>query len=152
MNIEIKDGSIDDILNLSKKIPEFSYSKTRVEYEERLQGVLHLIHIAYVDGIPAAYKVGYSKEDHFYSWVGAVLPAFRRLGIARLLAEKQEAFVIKNEIQEIRFKTMNKFKGMLLMGISRGFKIIDLKKGENVSEYKILLSKKMKGAMSNSFQ
>ena len=69
---------------------------------------------AEVDGEPAGFKVGYERENYFYSWMGAVLPAYRRLGIAQKLADQQEKWAKSAGYTTIRFKTRNHHKGMFI--------------------------------------
>jgi ribosomal protein S18 acetylase RimI-like enzyme len=137
--IEIRNSDIETIVMLSNKIPEFVNPHPKEVYIERLEGNDHLILVAYIDNRPAGFKVGYGKTDHFYSWMGAVLPEFRKKGVAK------EAFAIKQGYEEIRFKTRNGFTNMLHFGLQRGFMIIDVDERERVEEHRILLAKKVKG-------
>jgi ribosomal protein S18 acetylase RimI-like enzyme len=143
--IEIRNSDIETIVMLSNKIPEFVNPHPKEVYIERLKGNEHLILVAYIDNRPAGFKVGYGKTDHFYSWMGAVLPEFRKKGVAKALADYQEAFAIKQGYEEIRFKTRNGFTNMLHFGLQRGFMIIDVDERERVEEHRILLAKKVKG-------
>ncbi|MCF7868069.1 MAG: GNAT family N-acetyltransferase [Candidatus Cloacimonetes bacterium] len=139
--IEIEDGSIDQVVELSKKIPEFEQPYEKYEYDQRLRFTKHKILVAKFNGKPVGFKVGYQQEDHFYSWMGAVLPGFRQLKIAKKLAEKQEEFCRKNYFKKIRMKTRNKHKIMLSFAIRSGFEIVDIIPKQDSKETRIILEK-----------
>lgn len=139
--IKIAEGTLETIVAISQKIPEFHHPHDLSVYQQRLKNVPHIVLIAYVENIPAGFKVGYERDGYFYSWMGAILPAYRRLGLARKLAERQEFWAKANGYPHITFKTRNRLKPMLLFAISRGFDIIDVQPKETLEEYRIILRK-----------
>jgi len=78
--IEIRNSDIETIVMLSNKIPEFINPHQKEEYIKRMEGKDSLILVAYIDNQAVGFKVGYGKTNHFYSWMGAVLPEFRKMG------------------------------------------------------------------------
>ena len=80
---------------------------------------------AYDDHNPIAFKIGYQRhpDGSFYSWMGGVLPNYRRKGIANNLADHQEIWAKKNGYNSIKMQTRKKHKTMLALAISRGFQI-----------------------------
>lgn len=97
--------------------------------------------VAYVDEKAVGFKMGY-KEDkwNFYSWIGAVLPEYRGLGIAKDLMNTQHEWCRKQGYSKIQTKTQNHYKEMLLLNLKSGFEVI----GTHTSEkggIKILLEK-----------
>ncbi|MEM6377136.1 MAG: GNAT family N-acetyltransferase, partial [Bacteroidota bacterium] len=104
-SIHIRLGEIPEVVSLSLQIPEFVDPHLAPLYEQRLNPVQHLIIVAEVDKKPVGFKVGYQREDYFYSWMGAVLPPFRRLGIAQKLANYQEKWAKSEGYTTIRCKT-----------------------------------------------
>ena len=141
ITIEIKEGTLEEVVALSLQIPEFIDPHPLEEYQRRLQEAPHLILIAYSNQTPIGFKVGYEKEDYFYSWMGAILPAYRRLHAATLLAEAQENWAIQQGYPHVTFKTRNHLKSMLLFAIKRGFHILAVEEREKVADYRILLRK-----------
>ena len=137
----IREGSIDEVVTLSKQIPEFIDPHAAEEYHKRLDGVPHLILIATVENEIAGFKVGYERDGSFYSWMGGVLPRFRKMGIAQQLADFQENWVKKQGYTTITFKTRNHHKGMLIFAIKNGFQIVGFKEKEKVETHRILLRK-----------
>lgn len=124
------------------KIPEFKDSYSISEYEKRLSGTAQLVLMAYVNGEAAGCKAGYALSPGcFYSWMGAVLPQWRRHGIAEKLAEKQEQWARAQAYQTIRFKTRNSCRAMLQFALGRGFNIIGVEPKEAVHDYRIWLEK-----------
>lgn len=139
--IKIQEGSLETVVAISKKIPEFHNPHELATYQQRLKKVPNIVLVAYVEEIPAGFKVGYERDGYFYSWMGAILPAYRRLGLAKQLAEKQEAWAKVNGYPHVTFKTRNRLKPMLLFAISRGFDIIEIQPKETIGEYRIILRK-----------
>jgi ribosomal protein S18 acetylase RimI-like enzyme len=145
MRIDIKKASIEEIVALSRQIPEFDNPHPEEEYTKRLAGKKFLLLIASINKVAVGFKVGYDKENNgsFYSWMGGVLPAYREAGVARELANVQETWARENGFTSIRFKTRNRHKAMLLFGINNGFQIIAVEPREIIAEYRLLLEKKL---------
>ena len=141
--IKIQEDSLETVVAISKEIPEFHNPHELVTYQERLKNVPSITLVAYVDGVPTGFKVGYERDGYFYSWMGAILPAYRRLGIARQLAEQQEAWAKEKGYPHVTFKTRNRLKPMLLFALSRGFDIIEIQPKATIAEYRIILRKKL---------
>lgn len=143
MSFYIKEGNIKTIVALSKEIDEFQNPHDEGEYKKRLRGIPHLILVAYTDEQPIGFKVAYEREKSLYSWMGAVHPNWRRRGVAKALANQQEAWARQQGYTSITFKTRNRLKPMLLFGIQNGFDIIGFEKREEIGENRILLRKKL---------
>jgi len=141
--IQIKQGTINEIVLLSKQIPEFEKPYENSEYKMRFENTKHLILIAYYFEKPIGFKVGYQIEDYFYTWMGGILPNFRNRNIAKKLAQKQEEWIKENGFAKIKLKTRNKHKSMLHFALSNGFKIIGFEPNENREESRIILEKKV---------
>ena len=139
--IKIKEGTLETVVAISQKVPEFQNPHGLSIYQERLKNVPAIVLVAYVDNIPAGFKVGYERGGYFYSWMGAILPAYRRLGLARKLAEKQETWAKNKGYPHVTFKTRNRLKPMLIFALSRGFDIIEIQPKETIEEYRIILRK-----------
>ena len=140
MEVTILEDRLSDALKVYNRIPEFDESK---HIPERLAGKEHLILVLYENSVPAALKIGYAMKDHFYSWIGGVLPQYRRKGYARMLAEYQETWLRGKGYAILRMKTRNKFPAMLCFAVENGFQIIDLQKSNNPRDNRIWLEKKL---------
>ena len=84
-----------------------------------------LILLAYVDGSPVGFKIGY-REDRFtyYSAKGGVLREFRRRGIARILLRHLCETVRGWGYQRVAYDTFpNRHGGMTVMGLAEGFRV-----------------------------
>ena len=124
--IQIQSGSFQECVDLSSQIPEFDSPYVLDEYEKRCAGS-HLLLNAFVDEKPVGFKVGYDrfKDGSFYSWMGGVLPKYRRQKVADALADKQENWTKERGYTSIRLKTRKKHQAMLEFCIQRGFIIIE---------------------------
>ena len=83
-----------------------------------------LILIAEADGQPVGCKLGYAAEDgSLYSWLGGVLPAHRKSGLAQRLLEAQEAWASAHGFAAVTVKSMNRYPAMLRLLIRNGYQI-----------------------------
>lgn len=144
-DIIIKPGSIEEVVRVSMQIPEFHEPYRHNEYQKRLHNIPHLIAMAYVENKPIGFKVGYQKEHDgsFYSWMGGILPDFRRMGVARQLADYQEAWAREKGYTKVKMKTRNRLKPMLYFALGNGFNITKVDEAESVAENRIHLEKRL---------
>ena len=121
----IHEGKLDDAVMVFANIPEFDDPYEIPEYSKRLNSTTHHILTAYDNHNPIAFKIGYQRhsDGSFYSWMGGVLPNYRRKGIANNLADHQETWAKKNGYISIKIQTREKHKAMLALAINRGFQI-----------------------------
>lgn len=142
--LNINQINIKEVYPLTLEVPEFAPHYPIEKYYERLSNRPHLILCAELDGKAAGFKIGYKTEPGiFYSWVGAVLPDFRRQGVARALANEMEIWLHNHAYHTLSMKTHNKFQNMLLFAISNDFQITDVERREHITENRILLEKKL---------
>jgi len=142
--IMIREGTKKEVVALSNQIPEMDNPHNLEVYDQRMEGKYHLILVAETDGVPVGFKVGYDKsgDRSFYTWLGAVLPKYRRQGIARQLAERQEQILKAAGYQSVQMKTRNAHQHRLIFAISSGFKITKVTLSEDhMDQNSILLSK-----------
>jgi predicted GNAT superfamily acetyltransferase len=140
----ISEGSIKDCLEISRQIPEFSDNQyDEAEYNKRLSKANHLILIAKIDKRAVGFKVGYEKEQDgsFYSWMGGIVPDYRKQKVAQKLAFSQEEWVKNKGYTAITFKTRNYLKPMLIFALKNGFNIIDVIPKDKISNHRIILKK-----------
>ena len=98
--------------------------------------------IAEIDGQPAGFKLGYQRQETvFYSWLGGVLPAFRRHGVAQALLAEQERWARAQGYRQLTVKTRNRFRAMLAMLLAHHYQIVQLEKKGEVADYRLLLEK-----------
>lgn len=139
--MKIVEGNIAEAVAVSRMIPSFQDPPDEAVYQERLSGVPHLILLAYEGRQAIGFKVGYERAGFFYSWMGGVLPEYRRKGVAQALADRQEKWAKANNYFSITFKTRNQHKAMLLFAIRNGFNIIGFEEKDDVSTNRIWLRK-----------
>ncbi len=145
-NVTIRVGTIAECVAISNQIPEFSNGNYEEKtYEERLFNTRFLILVALDQETPVGFKVGYERDadGSFYTWLGGVLPAYRKLHIAQRLADQQEEWAIKEGFNAIVLKTRNRFKAMLVFALKNGFCIEKVEPKENIENYRIVLRKKL---------
>ena len=124
--IHIREGAFQECVDLSSKIPEFNSPYKIEEYKKRCAGK-YLVLIAEIDNQSVGFKIGYDRFNNgsFYSWMGGVLPKFRRMGVAYSLANFQEKWATKNEFSSSLLKTRQNHDGMIAFSLNRGFIITE---------------------------
>ena len=124
--IHICEGSFQECVDLSSKIPEFNSPYKIEEYKKRC-AEKYLSLIAEIDNQSVGFKIGYDRfnDGSFYSWMGGVLPKFRRMGVAYSLANFQEKWAAKNGFSSIVLKTRQIHDGMIALSLNRGFIITE---------------------------
>ena len=120
--IIIKTEELQTAVDLSTQIPEFD-NPYPVEVYSDLLKTDRLILTAYVNNEIAGFKVGYDRfqDDSFYSWMGGVLPEYRKQGVAEQLADHQEKWAKENGYNSIKLKTRKKHEAMIVFSSKRGF-------------------------------
>lgn len=99
--------------------------------------------IAYHKQKPVGFKIGYHyNESTFYSWVGGVLPNYRKQGIAKQLAKLQENWAKQQGYTKLRTKSMNRFKPMMILNLKNGFDIQQIYTNDN-GQTKIVFEKEL---------
>ncbi|HRK27506.1 MAG TPA: GNAT family N-acetyltransferase [Chitinophagales bacterium] len=148
--IILKQGSISLLMCLMNQIPEFDFYPHKPKFNEEyitqtLKGKSYLLLIAWVNDEPAGFKLGYRRWGKLtlYSWLGGVLPQYRRLGIAKLLANEQEAWARTKGYKRIIFKSRNRFTNMLLFALNNGFNFIKVEKADMLADYRLYLQKSL---------
>ncbi|KZX02181.1 GCN5 family acetyltransferase [Pseudoalteromonas luteoviolacea] len=125
MQYLVEQGTLDELSEIEQQIPEFDNPKSKDTIVARLQNRRSLLLVAKVNGKPVAYKLGYEKStQHFYSWLGAVIPEYRGSGIAQSLLNEQERWCLEQGYEFISVKSMNKFKSMLMMLLKNNYHIV----------------------------
>ena len=142
-NFHIHEDKIDDAFMVSTNIPEFDDPYEILEFSKRLNSTVHLILTAYDDHNPIAFKIGYHRysDGSFYSWMGGVIPNYRRKGIANNLADHQETWAKKKGYNSIKLQTRSKHNAMLALAINRGFQITNRNEKTSNSNTHIWMSK-----------
>jgi len=109
---------------------------------------------ACLQDITVGFKVGYGrKKGVFYSAKGGVLSDYRRHGIAeKLMAEMMHAatFLGYTEFQYDTFPNLH--PGMLILGLNKGFRVIEAKYNAQYKDFQITLMKPLKREVHPPFK
>lgn len=129
--------TIEESHLIYQKMPEFSEIINLDEMTERAGK--NFLSLAYIfKGEKIAFKLGYAESnEQFYSWLGGVLPGYRKSGIAGELIAAQECWAIEQGFKLIRVRSMNRFPSMMRLLISSGYHIESVILGESFETNKI---------------
>ncbi|WP_339695908.1 GNAT family N-acetyltransferase [uncultured Roseivirga sp.] len=146
MVIDIQKGTLLEALKVLGSVPEFDPLLESDYYEGKVKNKVHIILLAKVDDKVVGCKIGYNKhkDGSLYSWLGGVLPEYRRHGVAKALADEMETWALNNGYAKIRFKTLNRHKAMLAFSLKNGFDIFNVKPKDELENYRIELVKHLK--------
>jgi len=142
--IHVRENQLEEAFTVSKQIPEFENLYQFDEYQKRLN-VKHLILTAEIQEKPVGFKIGYERDNDssFYSWMGGVLPKFRKQGVAEKLADYQEKWASENGYNSIKLKTRKKHEAMIVFSSKRGFVITKEISKIPEAETRICMEKKL---------
>ena len=87
-----------------------------------------LMLIATLDARPVGFFLGFElKPTVYFAWLLAVLPEFRRVGIASQLMDAMHGWVAEHEYAAIRLECQNQHRPMLHMAIERGYDVVGIR-------------------------
>ncbi len=115
-------GDLADIVSIVRHVPEWEDP-----YGMMSEGVGHLpkldhIVVVEVGGVPAGFRAGYAcAPGAFRCFLAAVVPAFRRQGIARMMYDEQKVWLLERGFQEIRTYTRASNAAMMHILTLRGY-------------------------------
>ncbi len=127
-NIVIKEGLIEDAVEISATITEFDRAYEKKYFEDRYKDKKKLILIAYIDNQAVGYMIFYNRYDEhsFCCWMTGVNPKYRRLGVLKELMDYGFDWAKKNGYKKIRIKTRNNRREMLSYLVKYGFLFINV--------------------------
>lgn len=144
MSLVISPGTVDEVVAISKVIPEFESPYDTAEYHKRLKGVFFLVLIARINQQPVGFKAGYALNHAvFYSWMGGVVESARRKGVAKALAAFQQKVLKEKGYTTIRTKTRAMHQAMLDFLLEDGFVVVEQIEKEKAEEKRIILEKQI---------
>jgi len=144
-DIAIREASLEEAFSVAQQVPELDNRYPFKNWEEKLYGKEPLILVAYMNGVPAGLKIGYNKwnDNRFYSWIGGVIPEFRRKGVALELLDEIEHYARENGFSLLEMKTYNHHKEMIFFALKHGFSIYTAKKDPKVDDIALYLRKEI---------
>lgn len=107
----------------------FGNPTVTAEKIERICEVPHLLLVAVEKSDhkkPVGFKLGYgvARPEHFHSWLGGVIPSYRRQGIGMQLLLEQEKWARKKGFKTIGFNTFAQFPEMQALGRKAGYRLV----------------------------
>ena len=114
-------------------------------FQRRFLGRRHVLTLlAKYEGRPVGFWVGYElKPAMYYHWLGAVVPEFRRAGIARQLQEGQQAWARDHEYEYIRSECLNHQRHFIHFAIDVGYDIVGMRWDSTHADNLIIFEKSL---------
>ena len=143
--IEGNSDHIDLLYQVNKQIPEFDIELNLGYYNGRIEGKINIILIAYHDGEPAGYMIGYERDhdNSFYCWLAAVDPKYRRQGVLKKMMTYFQSWAEIKGYDKIKVKTRNDKKAMLHFLVNSGYNFMDVESSDDPKDNVIHLEKRI---------
>lgn len=132
----------EEVFNLYRTI---FHSEPNDEARERLLHSHDLLIVLALDenDLAVGFKIGYRQDpDTFYSWLGGVLPDYRRMGIASQMMKRQHDWAKEQGYRFVQTKTLNRWRDMLVLDLRDGFSITGTYVGKD-GRLRIILEKEL---------
>ncbi len=144
MSIVVRQGSLQEALQVMSSIEEFAKPENVESLAKRLENKKQLILVAEEDGALLGFKIGYEQDsDTFYSWLGGVNSQARGKGVAQSLLVEQEHWVVKEGYSWLTVKSRNQFSSMLRLLLRNGYWIEKCEPYPNPQENRLHFRKSM---------
>ena len=120
-------GTAEQAYRVFLDVPELNGYVSLSDFKSKLT-VGALILLYEIKGKAIGFKVGYRLSDYeFYSWLGGVLPKYRKQGVAQKLLDYQECWVTDQGFRKLSVKSMNRYPSMLRFLIKNDYQIVSVK-------------------------
>ena len=135
----IEKATAEIVADMILDLPEFVRKESSEEINFRTADKDPLILIARSSDALAGFLVSYQiSEDVYYNWIIGVLPKHRRLGLSRVLMDAFEIHAKYNGYLTCRVKTMNRYRAMLHLLVSRNYDITEFQDDKIVFEKPVI--------------
>jgi GNAT superfamily N-acetyltransferase len=141
--VKIRTGSVQEAVELAKRIPDFSNPYNLDDPETPLPKLDHVL-IAEHAGIPVGFRAGYRySSDTFAVWLAGVLPGYRQRGIGGALYRDQKAWLKSQGYRFLRTHVRNSNRVMLKILVDKGYHAVDIVRYGDVGRNKIVFVKNL---------
>ena len=130
----ISAGTIAEAYQVLTEVPELDSYLSLEEFKAKVSdGALVLVYEA--EGKAIAFKIGYPlSQNEFYSWLGGVLPEYRKEGVAQQLLDYQERWVRDKGYMKLSVKSMNRYPSMIRFLVKNKYQIAKVEHFETDNE------------------
>ncbi|OBT10166.1 acetyltransferase [Vibrio sp. UCD-FRSSP16_10] len=144
MSVIVRQGSLSEALAVMDSISEFAKPESVDSFRRRLADKKHLVLVAQEHDCVLGFKIGYQQDnDTFYSWLGGVNCAARGKGVAQLLLNEQQNWVINEGYSWLTVKSRNCFPAMLRLLLRNGYWIEKCESYSNPMNNRLYFKKSM---------
>jgi len=143
MNYRVtEENSVKTILPLYARVFEDSISIN--DFNKRIKGYrIFLFTISIQDSVPIGFSIYRAKNDQVELWQAGILEEYRHQGAGKELLRHGEAFLADLSYTKMTVNTYNRWKSMLILLISRGYRIVSTRLSERREDVKITFSKEL---------
>ncbi|WP_044557309.1 GNAT family N-acetyltransferase [Halobacteriovorax marinus] len=120
---QISSDIVKEIVSMEREIFPSPMKEEKIARELSSKFNITIL-IAYEEGNPIGYKVGFERSKRiYYSWIGGVIPIHRGKGIASELMRRQHQIITEMGYRVVCTQTSNSFKPMVILNLNSGFDI-----------------------------
>ena len=131
---------IRDLHNaVARPARDADYFRLRLNHHPRV-----LLLVAELEGQPVGCSCGYElRPTTYYSWLYAVLPDARRMGVASQLLAAEHAWVRDHGYEMARLECYNQHRPMLHLAIKNGYDIVGIRWDSHTAANLVIFEKSM---------
>lgn len=143
--INIREGLLEEIVELRSKIPEFDLPFDKAYFENRYNDKEKLLLIAEQETANVGFIVAYDRDNDgsLYCWMAGVLPEYRNQGTFGLLMKFMNKWAKEKGYKRIKVKTHNKFREMLTYLVKNQFNFTLVETSQNILDNSIHVEKEL---------
>jgi hypothetical protein len=143
--IKIRKGTIDEVLEINKKIKEFDYHFPKEYFESILMGKDYLIAIALVDGNLAGFQISWLDKINGWVqvWVAGVLPNYRGVGVLKNMEDFRNKWAKKLGFHRVKSDVNNKMRDMLVASVKLGYSIVGVELHGDIDKCRVFFEKRI---------
>lgn len=145
--IEIKEVDLEEVLNVHQYVLEMDdLHPPKSFFTDRLNGLISLVTVAYLENNPIGYMISYDKSDRekiLYCWLAGVDYRYRRMGTLTSLMEYHKVWAKKRGYTKIQIKTRNDKRAMLSYLVKNDWNFTKVEETKPIESSSIYLEKKI---------
>ena len=150
MAVTIRQGSLQEVIQVVEQIAEFAQGESVATLKERIADKPHLTLVAEEAGELLGFKLGYQLDaDTLYSWFGGVSPLARNKGVAQQLLDVQEQWACAQGYRRITVKSRNQFPAMLRLLLRNQYLIAGFEPHQPLEDARIHFVKTLSPVIKN---
>jgi len=115
-------------------------------FRRRFEGRRNIsIMVAVIEDCPVGFIIGFElTPTTYFTWIGGVMPDYRRAGVATQLMQGQQAWALDHGYDILRFECQNQHRPMLHVAITEGYDLVGIRWETSSSSNVVIFEKDLR--------